>query len=131
MDRRASAEALLRALADRDLEVLGELTHPDLDFRSVLSTAEGEVYRGVDGVRRWAHNVDETWDDFRLELAEFREVGEDQAVVVVRLTGRAKASGVPLDALVGQVWTWREGKPWRNVAYSDAREAYAAVGLEP
>jgi hypothetical protein len=56
-----------------------------------------------------------------------REAG-DQTVVIWRVTGRGKASGVPLDQGAGQVRTWRDGMLWRNVARSNAAEALEAVG---
>ena len=129
-DRRAQAEAVVAALNARDFDALGDLPfHPDLMFRSVLAVAEGDVYHGIEGLREWARNVDSTFDDFRVELVEFREVDAERAVSVVRTAGRAKASGLPITVRVGQVWTWRNGLIWRNDAYTDVREAFAAVGL--
>jgi hypothetical protein len=36
---------------------------------------------------------------------------------------------VPLDDLLGQVWTWRDDKVWRIVTYTDPRDALEAAGL--
>jgi ketosteroid isomerase-like protein len=49
--------------------------------------------------------------------------------VIVRIRGRAKASGVPVEAVTAQIWTWRDGKMWRNQVFADPREALEAVGL--
>ena len=49
--------------------------------------------------------------------------------MILRATGRAKASGVPLDSLSGNVLTWRDERGWEMVAYTDPREAFEAVGL--
>ena len=79
---------------------------PDTEFRSTLAI-ETEVYRGLDGIKQWAAEVDATWEDFRIEVVECHDVGPEQAVVVNRNTGRARTSGVPLDDLRGAVLTWR------------------------
>ena len=129
-DRRAQAEALLAALNARDFGALAELgLHPDLEFRSAFAAAEGRTYKGLQGLREWATTVDSAFDDFRSELIEFREVDDERALVVLRNTGKATASRIPIDVRSGQVWTWREGLMWRNDVYRDVREAYAAVGM--
>ena len=78
--------------------------------------------------RRWK-NVNATWDDFSIAVAEVHDVDDERAVVVLRLAGKAKVSGIPLDTLLGQVWTWRGGKVWRIVTYTEPRDALEAVGL--
>src|SRR5687767_7656259 len=107
-DRRAQIEAIVDALNARDFKALGDMPfHPDFEFRSVFAVAEGGVYYGIQGLREWAKNVDSTFDDFRNEVVEFREVDEERAVVIVGATGVAKASRVPIDTRVGMVWSWR------------------------
>ena len=58
-----------------------------------------------------------------------RSRSDNQAVVVVRVTGRARASGVPLDTQTGNVLTRTPDGGWQLRAYSDPREALEAVGL--
>lgn len=129
-DRRAQTEAIFLALDARDFDALGDLPfHPDMEFHSVFAAAEGGVYHGIEGLREWARDVDSTFDDFTVELIDFREVDHERAVVVARTAGKAKGSGLPVDVRLGQVWTWRNGLLWRNEVYSDMREAFAAVGL--
>jgi ketosteroid isomerase-like protein len=128
-DKRKHAEAVVDATVRRDFEALAELVDPEMEFRSVLADVEGLTYKGIDGMRRWAEDTDATWDDWQAEIVEFREVGDDRTVVVSRVTGKAKASGVPLDVRLGQVWTWRDGKPWRNDSWTDPNKAFEAAGL--
>lgn len=128
--KREQADAVLAALNARDFEALSRMPwDPEMEFRSALAAAEGTAFRGKDALHKWAREVDAIWDDMRTDLVEFHEVDEDRAVVVLRLTGTAKASGVPLDSRVGQVWSWREGMLWRNVVFTDPREAFDSVGL--
>jgi ketosteroid isomerase-like protein len=129
-DRRKQLEAMLDALNARDFESLTDLLDPAVEFRSVLGAAEGEVaYTGIEGLRKWAEEVDAVWEDWHQEVVDYREVDESQAVAVIRATGRARRSGVPLDTCTGNVLTWRHGKGWRNEAYSNPAEALEAAGL--
>lgn len=89
---------MLDALNAREFESLTELLDPAVEFRSVLGAAEGEAgYTGIDGLRQWAEEVDAVWEDWHQEMVVYREVSESQAVAVIRATGRARGSGVPLD----------------------------------
>jgi ketosteroid isomerase-like protein len=129
-DRREQFEAILDALNARDFGSLTELLDPEMEFRSIVGAVEGEAaYTGIDGLRKWAEEVDAVWEDWYQEVVDFREVSESQAVAVIRATGRARGSGVPLDTCTGNVLTWRHGKGWRNEAYSDPGEALEAAGL--
>ncbi len=128
---RGNVEDLVHRVADavnrRDAEALGAMFHPEFEYHSAIAAAEGTYYRGVDGMRQYFDDVDSTWKDFRIEVEDIREVGE-QVLVLWRVTATSRA-GVPLDQITGQVWTWRDGMPWRNTAFTDPREALEAVGL--
>jgi ketosteroid isomerase-like protein len=118
------------ALNARDFEALAEFPlDPGFEFRSLISDSEGSVYRGFDGLREWAANVDEVFEDFRFDILEVRPASEDAAVVMLRITGRARGSGAPFDERNAQVWLWRDGRLWRNEAYSNPDDALRAVGL--
>ena len=129
--KRELAEAVFDALNARDFEALGDMPfHPDMEFRSALTAVEGgTVYHGIQGLRQWANDIDSVFEDFNNELIGFHEVDDERAIVVTRVTGRARTSGVPVDERRAQIWTWRNDKMWRNDVFSDPREAFKAVGL--
>jgi ketosteroid isomerase-like protein len=131
VDRRKQVHAMVDAVNARDFEALAELPFdPEFEYRSAVAAVEGEVYKGgAQGLRKWAESVDEAFDGFHAEVVEVHEVGEEQALVVFHVAGTAKASGFRLDERLAQVWTWRNGKLWRNEAYADPKEAFEAVGL--
>src|ERR1700730_13296995 len=130
-DGRKQFEAVLDALNARDFQSLAELLDPAVEFRSILGATEGEAaYTGIDGLRKWAEEGDAIWEGWHQGAVCYGEVGESQAVAVIRATGRARASRVPLDSCTGNVLTQRHGKGWRIDAYTDPREALKAVGLE-
>ena len=134
MTRAELAAKVFELLNGDNLAALEQLTDagmidPQIEIRSVIATAEGRVYVGIDGIHEWSDAVHSTFGGLHLEIEEFHEAG-DRAVLVVRVTGVGKASGVPVEQLLGQVWTWRDGMLWCNEVYLDPYEAFAAVGLQ-
>jgi ketosteroid isomerase-like protein len=129
LSRRGRADAMTAAANRRDPEAFAELADPEVEVRSVIGGVEGRVYTGAEGLSDWIEDLHATWDDYRAEIVEFREVADGRTVVVFHIRGRAKGSGVPLDGRIAHVWTWRNEKPWRSEAYTDPHEALEAVGL--
>jgi ketosteroid isomerase-like protein len=129
--KREQAEAVVAALNARDFEALGDMPfHPDMEFRSVLTAVEGgTTYHGIQGLRQWAQDIDSIFERVHSELIDVREVDDDRAIVIARVTGRARTSGAPFDERRTQIWTWRNGKIWRNEVFSDPREAFKAAGI--
>ena len=102
--KRAQAEAMFAALNRRDFEALGDMPfHPDMEFHSAFAVAEGGIYHGIQGLREWAETVDSAFDGLTPELLEYREIDEERALVTVRITARAKISGVPIDERFAQI----------------------------
>jgi ketosteroid isomerase-like protein len=128
---RRHAELLLDALNRRDFEAIEQMEFfaYDARFNSAIAAAEGDTYLGVDGLRKWAANIDETWEDFRIELVRVVPCGEDRVVAELRNTGRARGSGAPLEMRTGQVWTWRDGVWIGNDSFTDARAAFETAGV--
>ena len=97
-----------------------------------MAASEGRVYRGaVAGLRQWARDIDATWDDFQIELQEIHDAGDDRNVATLRITGRGRGSGIPLDMRISQLWTWRDGQWLANESFTDPREAFRRAGLAP
>jgi ketosteroid isomerase-like protein len=128
-DRTQQIHLATDALNARDFEALATVFHPELEHHSVFAAVEGEVYRGIEGQRKRWDNVTATWDDFRIEVAEIHDVDDERMLVVLRLTGEAKASGLPLDTRLAQVWTWCQGQVRRITTYTNPSDAREAVGL--
>ena len=131
MNQRETVELVMDAVHRRDFDDLERsgVMHPEVEFYSIVAQSEGSFYRGMDGLREWAVMADDMWEDFRVHLVDVRAGTEGRALIRLRLTGTARGSRVPLDVLVAQVWQWRDGMLWRNVAFSDHDEAARAAGL--
>ncbi len=84
---------------------------------------------GFDAVRRYIESFAKHWEDIRFEPEEFIDAG-DSVVVVARLIGRGKLSGVEVTRRWAYVWTVRGGKALSMVGYADRAEALKAAGLE-
>ena len=110
-----------RMLASIDPEVVID------GSRRVLNPA---TYVGVDGVRQMLADMDETWEDLRIEQREFIDAG-DRVAVIGRLMGKGKGSGVEVERPVnGQVWTVRNGRIVRfEFGFTDRDATLEAVGL--
>jgi ketosteroid isomerase-like protein len=84
---------------------------------------------GLDAVRRYIESFPRYWREIRIEPQECVDAG-DRVIVVARLVGRGRSSGVEVERTWAYVWTLRNGKALRMEAYADRDEALAAVGTE-
>ena len=60
---------------------------------------------------------------------QFIDLNENGVLVIFRVHARGRTSGVELAQRLAVHWTFKDGKPWRGVGYSDVDEARRAVGL--
>ncbi len=81
----------------------------------------------ADLVGKWREAWD--WDTYNVEVEQLRDAGGDRVAVVLRETGRGRASGVELTNRWGQVTTVRGGKIVHTMVYRLPEEALEAVGL--
>ncbi len=86
------------------------------------------VYEGHDGIRRFVEEIDEVWEDFRLEPLEFIDAG-DKVVVSHLIRGSGKGSGVDVELPSTSVYTLRASKVIESRMYREHAEALEAAGL--
>jgi ketosteroid isomerase-like protein len=117
------------AFAARDWSLLTELIAPEVVVDMSRNIFNADVYRGYDGIRRWAKSVDDMWEDFRTEPAEFIDAGE-HVVGALRILGRGREGGVDTSMLVFSIWSFRDGRVSKLVGgYRDRAKALKAAGL--
>ena len=113
-----------------DLDAWFEYWADDIDYRA----AEGALddrgpMQGKDAVRAYAHDWLDMFDDFKSEALELIDAGEDQVIAVLRISGRAKLSGVETDLTYAALYTIRDGKVARGREYWTKEQALEAAGL--
>jgi ketosteroid isomerase-like protein len=121
---------LFEHFSRRDVAGLLSLCADDVEFLPVTAmvAADGEPYRGHQGITRYVSDVARVWEELTVEPSEFHRAGDDTVVAV----GRVYAWGVGrvIDAPVG--WLWRfgpDGKAVYGRVYESRTEALAAAGL--
>ncbi len=115
----------------RDLATLDAIFSEETEFHSTFAASEGRVFRGRQGIRDYFATLGEVFDDMRVEIEAITDAGEDRLVVVVRVTGRGKGSGVNVEQRNGQVWRFANRKIARIDSYLNPTDAFAAAGLQP
>ena len=84
---------------------------------------------GKEAVRAYLQDWLDMFDDFKIEPVESIDAGGDRVVVVQRVGGRAKLSGVETEMDVPVVYTIRDGKIAVGREYATRQEALEAAGL--
>ena len=70
------------------------------------------------------------WEDLRFDAEEYRELDDGSVLVVCRMRGRGKGSGVEVDQRRASVFHVRDGNVIRLALYWDRDRALADLGLE-
>jgi ketosteroid isomerase-like protein len=89
---------------------------------------DGGRFRGADAGREYLQEWSSSFADLTTEALEFIDVGTDRVVVWVRISGRAKGSGIePPPAYFATVLEVRNGKIARAAEYPTLAEAVEAA----
>ena len=100
---------------------------PDFEFvPAIAATVEGGSVQGHDEFRRFFADLEETWETFRIEVDELREVG-DRIMGIGRLTARGRASELELDQPIYTVLWFRGDRVARMQSFLDREAADAAA----
>src|SRR5437763_15632200 len=119
----------LEANARGDIEEMLTYVDPDGELHSaIIGGAEGHVYRGHEGFRRWYAETEAACEELRTELSELRDVG-DRVVGLGQIHARGRESGVQLDSATRSVFTLRHGRTLTAVGVLSADASDEAAGL--
>lgn len=126
-DPLATARAALEAL-QRDRAAFLEYVAPD--FEGVVSpevSAEPDSYLGHDGVRRYFALFDDVVEDLVFHPGDMTlEAG--WVLADIGLTGRGRASGVPMEMTLVLAVEINDGKISRMIGHPDREAARAGIG---
>jgi ketosteroid isomerase-like protein len=107
---------------------LWDLIDPEIELDSLIETPgpAGTRFRGREQWFAFWRDFLEPWEEYDFEYSNFEAVG-DHVVVDIRVNARGRGSGVPVEWLTTQVWTFRDGKVVRLGIYDTRQAADDAV----
>src|SRR3954447_12070749 len=113
---------VLNAGNRRDTEAMLPYVDPEAELHSALiGGAEGNAYRGHEGVRQWMAESDAAFDVQRMEAEEWRDLGVD-VLLIGRVHARGRESGVEIDSAIAWLYTLRDGKIVLARGYLDVQQ---------
>jgi ketosteroid isomerase-like protein len=116
------------AFRDSGEEAIFEYLHADIVVTPVEELPGVETFHGHDGFRRFFQTMRDAFGDFGWEPQELVDLG-DHVLAETRFFAAGRGSGIPVEAMIYNVWTIREGKVARVRGYLDRSEALEAAGL--
>ena len=124
------AKRVIDAFNQRDVDAIFECVNPDIEwFPAMPVTFGGGALQGREGIEAYVREVSETWEEYRVVGQDFRDLGDDGALVLSRVEGRGAGSGGAVDSAMGQIFDFRDGKISRVRTYLDHAETLRAAGL--
>jgi hypothetical protein len=131
VERHELLEQVFSALERHDLEYVEawfeQHAHPEIEFTSALTSGvEGRVYRGKRGLVNWANDVSGAVD-IAYGTREYRDVGDDVVVVLVRASLEGRGSGIEIQLEVGFAIEFEGELARRGASYPSHAEALAAA----
>jgi uncharacterized protein len=111
-----------------DVQAVFELLDPGIELHDRAELPDAQTYHGREGLVQSVRESFELFEDFRFIPEQYYETDE-HVVVVLRMEGRGKTSGVPVEDRIAHLWTMRDGRAVMLQAYSDPGEALEKAGL--
>jgi ketosteroid isomerase-like protein len=109
-----------------------EWAHAQIEMEFVAGPTPG-TWRGRNGIAEGWRDFLGVWTEFRAEADEYRELDDEQILVLTRWGGRGRTSSVDLDQVstkAAVAFQFLDGKVTRLLAYFDRDRALADFGLE-
>jgi ketosteroid isomerase-like protein len=110
-----------------------EWAHPEIE----AVFAEGLAPGGVKGLpamaARWRDFLG-VWQEFRVEVEEYRELDDERVLVLGRSKGRGRTSGLKIEQMRSEaaaLFHVSDGKVTKLVLYGDRDRALTDLGLAP
>ena len=101
-----------------------ELVDPEVEVYSALAQ---QSFRGYDGGEAWIREIDEQFDDWRVEVDSTRPLGRGRFLLEGSIHGRGRQSGVDLDQPASWVLEVRAGRLLRLRNYIGREAAAEAI----
>jgi ketosteroid isomerase-like protein len=95
----------------------------------IVGGPEPGSWTGLAGMRKGFRDYLSTWEGYRSEPNEYRELDGERVLVLLRTTVRGKTSGVQIDQMRANLFHFRGGKVIRLLHYWNRERALANLGL--
>jgi ketosteroid isomerase-like protein len=110
-----------------------EWAHPDIEFVSADGFETGSTM-GLGAMAQGWRDWVSVWEEYRVEVEEYRELDDGRILVLMLHCGRGKTSGLDVGETItkragANVLHVRDGKVARLILYWDRERALADLGL--
>lgn len=105
--------------------------HPEIEFVIVGGPTPGR-WTGLTGMAEGFRSWLNAWQDYRVDVQEYRELDSARVLILGHLSGRGRASGLDLAQMGAKALNllhFCEGKVTRVVLYFDHERGLADLGL--
>ena len=117
------------AIERGDLAVFDGMTTEDLVLVQPPQVPDAKTYEGRSAIADSMEDWPNQWEDFRMDLVEIIDAGDEVAVSVTRHRGRGRESGIEMDFEVFYVQRGRDGKLARVEMFFSREQALEAAGV--
>ncbi len=121
-------EAFFVAYNARDAENVDRLLHPDAEITTITARAGLPGRWSPGATRQYFEALDEVWADFRIEIGDYRQVGE-RIVALGVAHGAGMSSHIEVAADFAVVFVVRNSQVVRVDTYDNWNAALEAAGL--
>ena len=112
-----------------DIDAILECIDPDMEFDWTESISPfKDVYEGREGLQRFWEEMRDTFDDFTPRIDDVVDCGQGRLVTRITVFGRARASGIELEASGAMLWAVRDGRIVQGKLFQNEQDALAAAG---
>jgi ketosteroid isomerase-like protein len=109
---------------------IAELAHPDIEI-AVVDGPEPSSRKGLAAARPGIEAFLSLWEDYRVEIDEYRELDDERVLVLGQVSARGASSGIEIAQRRVSLFQLHDGKVTRLVMYWDCKRALADLGLTP
>jgi ketosteroid isomerase-like protein len=127
-ERAELARRLVELFNRGEREELQRMAADEAGIVPLRAALEGTVYRGRDALDEFWTAVDESWETVQMDVDEITEHGE-HVLIVGRLRGCARETGMEIDSPMGWVVTFDDGLVASMRTYPSVAEAREAAEL--
>lgn len=103
--------------------------HADVTWVPIRDDPDFEIRQGVDAVQEYLASWSDAFDDLRAQRLDTIPAGE-KVLVWMRLSGRGRGSGLPIEMEQGILYTFRADRIARGEEFRDRTAAERALERE-